>query len=196
MIISYHPHASDQEDLKNRDLKGIFENMIDQSLMDWSIYLDVSLWGYRNTFKTSIRTTLCLLVYGKAFHLYVSLENMALWAVKLLNMDSSLVALERMYMVLALEVYRFHAYVTERLYKEKANDVNVVVKSIQCHFPRFDARHSVISDRGTHFQRIFKCVSQLSGTSNRVIFSYHPHVSDQEHLKNRDLKGIFKKIID
>ena len=65
---------------------------------------------------------------------------MALWAVKLLNMDSSLVALERMYMVLELEVYRFHAYVTERLYNEKANDVNVVVKSIQCHFTRFDAR--------------------------------------------------------
>ena len=56
---------------------------------------------------------------------------MALSAVKLLNMDSSLVALERMYMVLELEVYRFHAYITERLYKEKANDVKVVVKSIQ-----------------------------------------------------------------
>ena len=81
---------------------------------------------------------------------------MALWAVKLLNIDSSLVAFERMYMVLELEVYRFHAYVTERLYKEKANDVKVVVKFMQCHFTHFDGRHSVIIDRGIQFQRIFQ----------------------------------------
>ena len=78
--------------------------MIDQSLMDGSIKLDESLWVYRNAFKTTIKTTHCLLVYGKAFHLYVSVENTALWSVKLLNMDASLVALERIYMVLELEV--------------------------------------------------------------------------------------------
>ena len=101
-----------------------------------------------------------------------------------------------MYILLELEEYRFHAYETERLYKEKAKVVKVVVKFMQCHFTHFDARHSVISDRGTHFQRIFKCVSQLSGTSNRLIISYHPHASDQEDLKNRDLKGIFENMID
>ena len=111
----------------------------------------MSLCGYRNTFKTSIRTTLCLLVYGKAFNLYVSLENMALSAVKLLNMDSSLVALERMYMVLELEEYWFHSYETERLYKKNANDAKAVVNFLQCLFTRFNARHSVISDLGIHF---------------------------------------------
>ena len=61
-----------------------------------------------------------------------------------------------MYILLELEEYRFHAYETERLYKEKAKVVKVVVKFMQCHFTDFDARHSVIIDRGTQFQRIFK----------------------------------------
>ena len=47
------------------------------------------------------------------------LENKALWAVKLHNMDASLVALERKYILLELEEYRYHAYETERLYKTK-----------------------------------------------------------------------------
>ena len=82
--------------------------MIDQSLMDWSIKHDESLWAYRNTFKTSIGTSHCRIFYGKAFHLYVMLENKALWAVKLHNMDASLFALERKYILLGLEEYRFH----------------------------------------------------------------------------------------
>ena len=87
----------------------IFKKMIDQSLMDWSMMLDDLLWAYRNAFKTSIGTSHCRLFYGKAFHLYVMLENKALWVVKLLNMDASLVALERKYILLELEEYRFHA---------------------------------------------------------------------------------------
>ena len=44
----------------------------------------------------------------------------------------------------------------QRLYKDKTNDAKAVVKFMQCLFTRFDACHSVISDRGTHFQRIFQ----------------------------------------
>ena len=77
--------------------------------MDWSVKQDDSLWAYQNAFKTSIHTSHCLLVYGKAFNLYVTLENKALWAVTLLNMDASLVAFERKYQIPELEEYRFHA---------------------------------------------------------------------------------------
>ena len=79
--------------------------------MDWSIKHDDSLLAYQNAFKTSIHTSHCLLVYGKAFHLYVTLENKALWAVKLLNMDASPVALERKFILLEVR-YRFHSYET------------------------------------------------------------------------------------
>ena len=76
--------------------------------MDWSMKHDYSLWTYQNAFKTSIHTSHCLLVYGKPFHLYVTLENKALWAVKLLNMDASLVAFERKYILLEVG-YKFHS---------------------------------------------------------------------------------------
>ena len=66
--------------------------------------------------------------YSQAFHLYVMLENKALWAVKLHNMDASLVALERKYILLELEEYRFHAFESALLYKEKGNDAKVLVK--------------------------------------------------------------------
>ena len=79
--------------------------------MDWSVKHDDSLLAYQNAFKTSIHTSHCLLVYGKAFHLYVTLENKALWAVTLLNMDASLVALERKFIQLEVQ-YRFHSYET------------------------------------------------------------------------------------
>ena len=109
LIIAYHQYTSDQEELKNHDLKWIFEKLIDQSLMDLSIKNDKSLWAYQNTSKTSISTSHCRIFYGKAFQLYVMIENKALWAVKLHNMDASLVALERKYILLELEEYRFHA---------------------------------------------------------------------------------------
>ena len=44
----------------------------------------------------------------------------------------------------------------QTLYKDKTNDASAVLKFMQCLFTRFDDRHSVISDRGTHFQRIFQ----------------------------------------
>ena len=67
---------------------------------------------------------------------------------------------------------------------------------MQCLITRFDARYSAISDRRTTFQSVFKRVSHFIGTSNRLIIAYHPHTSDQEELKNRDLKWIYKKMID
>ena len=67
---------------------------------------------------------------------------------------------------------------------------------MKCLFTRFDARHSAISDRRTNFQSVFKRVYHFIGTSNRLIIAYHPHTSDQEELKNSDLKWIFEKMID
>ena len=69
-------------------------------MMDWLIKQDDSLWAYQIAFKTSIHTSHSLLVYGKAFHLHVTLENKTLWAVILLNMDASLVSLERKFILL------------------------------------------------------------------------------------------------
>ena len=47
---------------------------------------------------------------------------------KLLNMDARFVALERKYQILELEEYKFHAFESALLYKEKGNDAKVLVK--------------------------------------------------------------------
>ena len=76
----------------------------------------------------SIDTSTCRLFYGKSCHLSVNLEHKPLWAMKLLNIDASVTALERKYQILELEEYRFHAFESALLYKEKGNDAKVVVK--------------------------------------------------------------------
>ena len=47
---------------------------------------------------------------------------------KLLNIDASVIALERKYKILELEEYTFHAFENAILYKEKRNDAKVLVK--------------------------------------------------------------------
>ena len=70
----------------------------------------------------------CRLFYVKACHLSVTLEDKPLWAMKLLNIVASVIALERKYQILELEEYRFHAFERALLYKEKGNDAKVLVK--------------------------------------------------------------------
>ena len=76
----------------------------------------------------SIGTSPCDLFNGKSSNLYVNLEHKPLWAMKRLNMDASLTSLERKYQILELEEYKFHAFKSALLYKEKGNDAKVLVK--------------------------------------------------------------------
>ena len=57
-----------------------------------------------------------------------NLEHKPLWAMKLLNIDASVTALEREYQILELEEYNVHAFESALLYKEKGNDAKVLVK--------------------------------------------------------------------
>ena len=98
----------------------------------------------------SIGTSPCPLVYGKAWYLPVKLEQQPLWTMKLRNMDASLPALERKYKLLVLVAYRFHAYKSERLYKEKGNDAKAVGKFMQCLLTHFGVTYSVICVRVTN----------------------------------------------
>ena len=91
-----------------------------------------------------------------SFHLSINLEHKPLWAMKLLNIDASVIALERKYQILELEEYRFLAFKSALLYKEKGNDSKVLVKFMPSLLTQFDDPLSVISNRGTHFQSIVK----------------------------------------
>ena len=61
-------------------------------------------------FKSPIGTSHCGVVYGNAFHLYVTLEIRHIVGVKVLNKNARLGALERKCQLLELEEYNFHAY--------------------------------------------------------------------------------------
>ena len=76
----------------------------------------------------AIGTSHCGLFNGKSCHLSVNLEHKPLWAMKLLNIVTSVIALERKYQILELEEYKFHAFESALFYKEKVNDAKVLVK--------------------------------------------------------------------
>ena len=52
-------------------------------------------------------------------------------------------------------VYMFHAYISERLYKEKGNDAKAVGNFIEFLLTNFDATHSVTFARVTNLQSVF-----------------------------------------
>ena len=115
---------------------------------------------------------------------------------KQLNMDASVTALERKYQILELEAYRFHAFESALLYKEKGNDPKVLVNYIPSLVTHFDAPHSVISDRGTYFQSVFKRVLKLTRITHLLIIAYHPHASSLEEVMNHEIELILGKTID
>ena len=87
-----------------------------------------------------------------------------------------------------MEEYRFNAFESAVLYKEKGNDAKVLVNLIPCLVTHFDAHHSVISDQGTHFQSIFKRVFKLTRIAHLLIIAYHPHASSLQEVKNHELE--------
>nr|GEY51096.1 reverse transcriptase domain-containing protein [Tanacetum cinerariifolium] len=73
----YHPQTSGQVEVSNRSLKRILEKTVGENRASWSDKLDDALWAFRTAYKTPIGCTPYKLVYGKACHLPIELENKA-----------------------------------------------------------------------------------------------------------------------
>ncbi|GKF19908.1 reverse transcriptase domain-containing protein [Tanacetum coccineum] len=83
----YHPHTNGQTEVTNRTIKRILEMSVGYNPKDWSEKLNNALWAFRTAYKTPTRCTPFRMVYGKACHLPIDIENKAYWALKQCNMD-------------------------------------------------------------------------------------------------------------
>nr|GEU52109.1 reverse transcriptase domain-containing protein [Tanacetum cinerariifolium] len=76
------------------------------------------------------------------------------------------------------------------------NDARVVVKFLKSLFSRFGTPKAIISDRGTHFcNDQFAKVMTKYGVTHRLSTAYHPQMSGQVEVTNRDLKIILERTV-
>ena len=117
--LAYHPQENGQAEVSNREIKFIIEKTVNNSMKDWSKKIEGALWAYRTTFKTPQGMSPFRIVYGKACHLPVELENRAYWATRMLNMDNKVAGEKRMLQLSRLDEFLNEAYENARIYKEK-----------------------------------------------------------------------------
>nr|GEY62320.1 reverse transcriptase domain-containing protein [Tanacetum cinerariifolium] len=113
-----------QVEVSNRGLKRIFESTVDENHASWSAKLDDALWAIRTTFKTPIGCTPYKLVYEKACHLPIELENKAYWALKHCNYDLLTVGDYNKVQLNELNELRDQAYENSLIYKEKTKRIH------------------------------------------------------------------------
>ncbi|GJR30060.1 reverse transcriptase domain-containing protein [Tanacetum coccineum] len=90
----------------------------------WSDKLDDALWAFRTAYKTPIGCTPYKLVYGKACHLPIELEQKAYWALKHTNFDIKTAGDHRKVQLSELNELRDHAYENSLIYKEKTKRIH------------------------------------------------------------------------
>ncbi|KAH9793304.1 Ribonuclease H [Citrus sinensis] len=116
---TYHPQSNGQAKVSNREIKKILEKMVNPTRKDWSLQLHDSLWAYRTVYKTPLGMSPYRIVYGKACHFPLELENKTHWALKKLNWDIHVTAEQKKLQLCELDELRLFSYENARIYKER-----------------------------------------------------------------------------
>ena len=80
----------------------------------------------------------------------------------------------------------------------RAVDHKVVLKFLKENiFSRFGVPKAIISDGGSHFfNKPFEYLLSKYGVKHKVATPYHPHISGQVELTNREIKTILMKVVN
>ena len=106
-------------EVSNREIKAIIEKTVNSSRKDWANKIDNALWAYRTTFKTPIGMSPYRLVFSKACHLPVELEQKAYWATRQLNIEMKAAGEKRLLQLSELDEFLNEAYENAGIYKAK-----------------------------------------------------------------------------
>nr|GEV10483.1 reverse transcriptase domain-containing protein [Tanacetum cinerariifolium] len=108
-----------QVEVSNRGLKCILEREVGENHVSCLDKLDDALWAFHTAYKTPIRCTPHMLVYGNACHLPIELEHKAYWALKHANFNLKTAGDHRKVQINELNELRDQAYKNFLIYKEK-----------------------------------------------------------------------------
>ena len=78
MGLAYHPQSNRQAEISNREIKNILQKTVNAGRKNWSAKLDDALWAYRTAYKSPIRMSPYIIVFGKPCHLPLELEYKAM----------------------------------------------------------------------------------------------------------------------